>query len=276
MPWPEIKINSWDKFVSAISLLAIGTPPGAAYTFRGQPKANHSLEPSLQRKISKLSRANALRIEKTLLAEFQSQAHLLMQPAWLPDYRDMIAWWSLMQHHGAPTRLLDWTKSPYVAAYFAVESHPEEDGALWYFHVNRLDIRLKELGEPIMDDALKDLNRFFASESDQRCCYLFERKQKIERMVTQQGVFTVSPDVLANHADIIENALVKNDEKEWFRKIIIPAELKPEFLLQLHRLNVNGIALFPGIDGLGRSLKELATLQVQALAIPSKEAKTTS
>ncbi|MGZ8996835.1 MAG: hypothetical protein ACXW3P_10155, partial [Rhodospirillales bacterium] len=66
-------------------------------------------------------------------------------------------------------------------------------------------------------------------------------------MVTQQGGFTVSPDLIADHADIIERALVENDGNEWFRKIVIPAELKSEFLLQLHRLNVNGIALFPGI-----------------------------
>jgi FRG domain len=163
-----------------------------------------------------------------------------------------------------PTRLLDWTKSPYVAAYFAVESQPDKDGALWLFHNNRLIVWMKELDEPSMEDIFKDLPAFFVAECDRSCCYLFERKQKIERMVTQQGGFTVSPDVLADHADIIERALIKNDEKEWFRKIVIPAELKSEFLLQLHRLNVNGIALFPGIDGLGRSMKELATLQAQS------------
>lgn len=111
MSWTELKVTSWAMFVAAMGRLHIGVPPGATYTFRGQPSAAYSLHPSLQRKISKLSRAEALRIEKILLAEFQSQAHLLVQPAWLPDYRDMIAWWTLMQHDGAPTRLLDWTKS---------------------------------------------------------------------------------------------------------------------------------------------------------------------
>jgi hypothetical protein len=47
------------------------------------------------------------------------------------------------------------------------------------------------------------------------------------------------------------------------KQIVIPAKLKPEFLLQLHRLNVTAIALFPTIDGLGRSMKELATLHAQ-------------
>lgn len=265
MPWPELKVTSWDMFISGMARVCIGIPPpGAAYAFRGQPSAAYSLQPSLQRMVSNLSRAEALRIEQILLAEFQSQAHLLMQPAWLPDRRDMISWWTLMQHHGAPTRLLDWTKSPYVAAYFAVESVRDQDGAIWYFHSNSLEVRLRRLGEPTMDDAIKDFNGYFSSENDKSCCYLFERKQKIERMVTQQGCFTVSPDVVADHAAIIEKALAKNDEgKELFRKIIIPAELKPEFLLQLHRLNVNGIALFPGIDGLGRSMKELAIFQAQ-------------
>jgi FRG domain-containing protein len=272
MSWPELRVTNWAMFVAAISQLHVAVPPGATYTFRGQPNTAYSLRPSLQRMTSKLTRAEALRIEKIVLAEFQSQAHLLLQPAWLPDYRDMIAWWTLMQHHGAPTRVLDWTKSPYVAAYFAVESQPDQDGAVWYFHANRLDVRLRESGQPTMDDAVKDLNGFFASENDRPCCYLFQRKQKIERMVTQQGGFTVSPDVIADHADIIEKAIVENDAKEWFRKMVIPAELKPEFLLQLHRLNVNGIALFPGIDGLGRSMKELASLQAQAV-LSSPESK---
>lgn len=171
-----------------------------------------------------------------------------------------------MQNHGCPTRLLDWTKSPYVAAYFAVESLPEKDGAIWLFHSNRLVVRMADMGEPSMEEIFSKLEQFFLCENDRSCCHLFERKQKIERMVTQQGGFTVSPDILADLADIIERVLVSNDEKVWFRKVVIPAELKPEFLLRLHRLNVNAIALFPGIDGLGRSMKELATIQANCLA----------
>jgi FRG domain len=264
MAWPVSRVTSWDIFVAAMARVRTGIPPSATYTFRGQANAEYSLAPSLQRHVAHLTRAEALQVERTLLAEFQSQAHLLLQSTLLPDYRDFAAWWTLMQHHGAPTRLLDWTKSPYVAAYFAVESQPEKDGAIWQFHNNQLIVRMKELGEPSMDDVFNSLQPFFVAECDRSCCYVFERKQKIERMVTQQGAFTISPDVLADHADIIERALIKNDEKEWFRKIVIPADLKAEFLLQLHRLNVNGIALFPGIDGLGRSMNELATLHAQS------------
>lgn len=273
MAWPETRVANWNRFVEVVTRLQLGAPPTATYIFRGQPCSKFSLQPTLQRKVNSLNRDETIRVEKLLLAEFQSQAHLLLQESRLPDYEDTISWWTLMQHHGAPTRLLDWTKSPYVAAYFAVESESDQDGVLWYFHTNRLEVRMRTLGYPAFDEAIgkKELPILFLKPSDLQCCYLFERKRKIERMVTQQGGFTISPDVLADHAEIIERALVKNDGEELFRKVISPAELKAEFLLQLHRLNVNGIALFPGIDGLGRSLKEFATLQVLKSVPPKRE-----
>lgn len=264
MAWPTSKATSWYEFVATMSQIQVDVPPGATYVFRGQPNADYSLAPSLQRHVAHLSRADAIQVEAILLADFQSQAHLLLRSSLLPDYRDVVSWWTLMQHHGSPTRLLDWTKSPYVAAYFAVESQPDKDGAVWLFHNNLLTVRMRELGAPSMEEVFKDLPRFFLAECELTSCYLFQRKQKIDRMVTQQGGFTIAPDVLADHAELVERALSAFDKEEWFRKIVIPAELKPEFLLQLHRLNVNGIALFPGIDGLGRSMREIAALQVHS------------
>jgi FRG domain len=269
MSWPTIKVPNWDTFVSLVRRLDIGVPPSAAYCFRGQPDSRHTLRPTLLRKVNSLRREDAMLVEKTLLNEFRAQAHLLLPASTLPDDHDLLAWWSLMQHHGAPTRLLDWSKSPYVAAYFAVDSEPSQDGAIWYFHANRLARRMDESGGIPFDSAMKRLPELFGAACDHPTCYLFERKTRIERMVTQQGGFTASLDVLADHADLIERAL-RNDEKEWLRTLIIPAQLKPEFLLQLYRLNVNGVALFPGIDGLGRSMKELATLQANEFGQQSR------
>ena len=66
-----------------------------------------------------------------LLQEFQRRAHLHLPAHHLPA--DVIEWLALLQHWGGPTRLLDFTASPYVAAYFAVEDAREQDGfcAVW-------------------------------------------------------------------------------------------------------------------------------------------------
>lgn len=107
------------------------------WCFRGQREAAWSLLTSLDRAARRdISSAHPDGIRTTgyyhldreteqreLLLRFQQQAHLYI--ANLPPEEDLASWFALMQHHGAPTRFLDWTESPYVGAYFAVEEGAE-------------------------------------------------------------------------------------------------------------------------------------------------------
>jgi hypothetical protein len=262
MSWPAMTVNSWEDFVEeALKFSSImPIPPEASYVFRGQSIAGpkYTLQPSLLRKVKNLDRKKAIGVEMLLLGEFMSQAFVQIPLSLIPNYNETVTWWILMQQYGAPTRLLDWTQSLYVAAYFAVEADINEDGAIWYFSASNINEKNLKLNYPIYDQIdwrtqplLGDLPWF----------YPIRAIKKFDRLIAQQGLFTIAMDVLEDHADIIERTL-DNDKDRNFGKIIIPAKLKPRFLLELHRLNVNAAALFPGLDGLGRSLSELATIKV--------------
>ncbi len=80
--------------------------------------------------------------EKQLFHDFTSKAHLYTSH--LPSEDDHLSWIAAMQHHGVPTRLLDWTYSPYVALFFAVANQGEEDRAgVWAIHTSPLNERSK-------------------------------------------------------------------------------------------------------------------------------------
>lgn len=78
-------------------------------------------------------------------------------------------------------------------------------------------------------------------------------------MIAQQGGFTLGPNPLDDHAQVIERVLAAKGPTH-FGRIIIPREQKPGFLRHLRFLNISANALFPGIDGIGQSVEELVRL----------------
>ena len=110
------------------------------WCFRGQANASWDLTPSLLRCLKDLEVPHeqtcwhATDIESKASERFWKAARQRTSPENLPRERsDRVDWWALMQHHGCPTRLLDWTRSPYVALYFAVNQQFNSDGAVWAF-----------------------------------------------------------------------------------------------------------------------------------------------
>ena len=118
----EINIKDWSEFLNISHQLDVAKIGSISYAFRGHSKKEWLLAPTLLRHCDHQNKSieEVLEIESLALAEFQSQAHLHLEPNILNRTTDTISWWTLMQHYGAPTRLLDWTKSIFVAAYFAV------------------------------------------------------------------------------------------------------------------------------------------------------------
>lgn len=125
--YEEIHITKWKELVD---FYHDNFAPGEwRWAFRGHTSDEWHLETSIERAIGK-DLSNALGIELRISREFIRRAH--HYSSLIPRKGDVIEWFALMQHHGAPTRLLDWTYSFFVGLHFAIKSVEAEKGcALW-------------------------------------------------------------------------------------------------------------------------------------------------
>src|SRR5262245_47854889 len=116
-------IDSWDLFKTTVE-------SSRSWAFRGQSDAGWPMFSSLSRYFIGFDvHRNAWQtLEERVLRIFKRKAHLFLDH--LPVEEDAFGWLALMQHHGTPTRLLDFTWSPYVAAFFALE-RATSDAAVW-------------------------------------------------------------------------------------------------------------------------------------------------
>ncbi len=257
MAWPTITIKDWASFEAfADQRASIGSPLQTTYLYRGQSDSSWPLHSSLLRIMKgQVGGRYALDLEGRMQELFRSQAYIHFTMESLPDDSNLLSWWQIMQHHGAPTRLIDWSASPYVAAYFAVVHNWDKDSAVWMIH----PFSLNEAGEKAL--AGTKFEQALTNELAPPVVIAIEMTRHSNRTIAQQGHFTASANILGDQQTIIESLCSASKNSEYtFRKIIIPKELKPQFLFRLHKMNVHSGALFPGQDGIGRSIYELAML----------------
>jgi len=257
MTWHRDQLSSWTNFVELVERLGFNEQGDARWYIRGQSNEAWTLQPSLLRQLGEVTVTRALGIEVGARRGFMSQYHLHL-PADGVDKSQWgaIAWWMVMQHYSCPTRLLDWTMSPYVALYFAVEQSPERDGAVWFFPSSALEtITVNRYGS-LRRDSEEQLGTH-----DVAAVYPIEATQHTSRSAPQQAVFTICTHVLADHGDVISKAFAGQENRYPLNKVIVPASLKDEFLSRLRTMNITPGSLFPGLDGLGRAARDYIRLR---------------
>ena len=261
-------VTKWEEFTQiAASMTNAKSAFDPDFVFRGQSDEAFRLRPSLLRHFldGQVSLERRLQTEKDALTLFQRQAGVHLHNVDRPESRDAVSWWILMQHYGVPTRLLDWTRSPFVALYFAVEGEFDKPGAVWAVRLNSFFDTMKSV-HPNYDrncylvapDVFKEID-----VQAPRTLHFVDLGKHTDRMAVQQTAFSVSPFLLADHNKILEESLPPVDGKNFFTKVTIPAEQKRDFLRNLHSANITARTLFPGIDGFGRSVSELIKLDCQ-------------
>jgi len=264
----ETLLASWDAFRQVVSSLE------GRWHFRGLLR-HHQLESSLERTAKSwgIEASELPKVERRLLREFKRTfptRDYLQEPARGED----IDWLALMQHHGAPTRLLDFTYSPFVAAFFALEmllksavdkQRPAPEAAVWALSV-----------EPVANDVVANMipagklrdhftlcsqGRTGASfrpvflEADPRLLFVTPVNpfRLNERLTVQQGLFLCPGDVSKPFESNLEAVEGATDPKN-IKKLVLPRSVLQEGFAALGKMNISAASLFPGVDGFARSL----------------------
>jgi len=254
----EEPISSWNQFVELVS-----GPRLRSWAFRGQEDARWELWTAISRHL----RTTGVHPdawpgqEQRILRIFQRKAHLFLDH--VPDAHDIFQWLALMQHHGAPTRVLDLTWSPYVAAFFALE-RASEDAAVWAFNVVNISsreeyqirggatVRPHDIGlRRNIKAAPSNYEKFFLPNT-LPFVYIGEPYVMNQRLVAQSGTFAVPGKIdepleaiLAGYPDP-ENTVAKLR--------LSTRNVRREAMRALYLMNITNATLFPGLDGLARSM----------------------
>ena len=200
--------------------------------FRGHQVADWILTPRIARTNFRLRHsASVLKAEKRMLDEFERLSVPYLAGREISSHWDRLA---LAQHHGLPTRLLDWSANPLVALWFAVAQPPdgESDAAVWAYEAEEENIA------NLSDDP-------FTLPRTQ----IFRPRHHDARIVAQSGWFTVHKYLTANEGRFSALDRIEIHRSE-LRKFIVPRQYFASIRDDLARCGIQRNALFPDLSGL--------------------------
>jgi hypothetical protein len=211
--------------------------------YRGQKNSSWDLLPKIARKEYNFIGPDFLTKEKDLVEEFQRLSRPYTNSDLLTNAWDLL---SLAQHHGLPTRLLDWTTNPLVALYFAFK---EKDTKVKTRTVWLLKIDKSELA---------DCNKNTPFNNPKTVA--FKPNHVTQRLISQNGWFTTHKFINTSKRFITpSNTFIKLNKNKAYKDRIFKFQIinnaREEILTRLDTFGINELTLFPGIDGLSKYLE---------------------
>jgi hypothetical protein len=230
---------------------------GKRWLCRGQSKRYGGLVPSIDREPRQnLSRLEKLALERRSIDLFRSTARFFAHPGeHIALTNDIIAL-MVLRHYEVPTRLLDWSKSPWVAAYFAAQHYDKQDGEIWTFDEPLYEQEGKKQwarwpetttdrsGDPSKFDA--NLTAFDLQEPPDWfiCCFY---SSAFPRQAAQDSAYTMTARFGRDHAAAIASLLAN---RTAYHLYLVPASIKPTLRRLIHeRHGIWRGSLFPDSAG---------------------------
>lgn len=258
-PWKETHVTDWDSLLAALHAPAMiprqldqGGHFRSPYVFRGMSDSRWLLATSLERLGTPPDR-----VEKPLLRSLRKYAP---RGAFAEDSD----WEALAvgQHNGLPTRVLDWSVSPLVAAHFATfeRQHFSADGVIWCVNIDELNAHVLPAGLTqrftparaamfdvrLLSQAFPTLEDFDNHGGD--ACVFFEPPSIEARIASQFGLLSVMNGPAKSHDAYFRNVAAMRHH--LVHRIVIHKSAKPQVRDMLDQNNINERMLFPGIPGL--------------------------
>jgi hypothetical protein len=253
----DVRISSWNDLQDHLYAGSWKEPLGrfrSTFAFRGMQDAADDLTTSLCRLGGRF-----VQHEVHLLRNFRKYAHRDAVPG-----DSVWNWLALAQHHGLPTRLLDWTFSPFVALHFATQDLDQFniDGVVWcvdYVKAHAMlpkPLRAALAGEQadvftteILDRAADSIERLDDLSAGSEFVVFLDPPSLDDRIVNQFALLSLMSSPESNMREWLDV------HPDICRRIVIPAQLKWEVRDKLDQANITERVLFPGLDGLSRWLK---------------------
>jgi FRG domain len=256
----EVTVNNWTELMDAFAGDAkhfqdIGRHRSDK-AYRGMADANWPVFTSLQR----VNKTAFVQVEKHLLRNFQKYApqnSVIFDTFW--------NWLTLAQHHGLPTRVLDWSYSPLIALHFALDNYTvfsnNSDAAIWAVDLEKLkqtlpyDISLRFMQDKAFTFTMEALEELWeklellTNDSLDDFMIFFEPPSFDDRIINQYALLSAT----RNPQTIVSDWLQKHPD--LYNRIIIPNKLKWEFRDRLDQINITERIIYPGLDGLCMWLK---------------------